>query len=103
MALGLACLGVALIAAIGAACAPSADLSSPRVTPPPEPTSLAVIEAEPTLPALPSASPIAVLKNGVNRRGGQAFVNYALSRPAQDILSRYGFARVVSGTAHAAR
>jgi molybdate transport system substrate-binding protein len=46
---------------------------------------------------------IAVLKNATNRRGGQAFVNYALSGPAQGILSTYGFTRVGSSTTHAAR
>jgi ABC-type molybdate transport system substrate-binding protein len=35
--------------------------------------------------------PIAVLKNGTNARGGHAFVNYALSAPAQDVFSRWGF------------
>jgi molybdate transport system substrate-binding protein len=55
--LGLACLGAALLAALGVACAPSPELSSPRVTPPPEPTTLAVTEAAPTLAALPAASP----------------------------------------------
>ncbi|MBV8949421.1 MAG: molybdate ABC transporter substrate-binding protein, partial [Actinobacteria bacterium] len=38
--------------------------------------------------------PIAVLKNGTNVRGGQAFVQYALSSRAQDILSRYGFVKI---------
>src|SRR5579859_55828 len=40
----------------------------------------------------PVQYPIGVLKNGSNHHGGEAFVNYALSAPAQDILSRYGFA-----------
>jgi molybdate transport system substrate-binding protein len=41
---------------------------------------------------------IGVLKNGTNLRGAQAFVKYALSAPAQDILSRYGFRRLGSST-----
>jgi len=38
--------------------------------------------------------PIAVLKNASNTRGGQAFLKYILSGPAQDILSKHGFAKV---------
>jgi molybdate transport system substrate-binding protein len=37
--------------------------------------------------------PIAVLKNGTNARGGHAFVTYALSPKAQDVLSKFGFLR----------
>jgi molybdate transport system substrate-binding protein len=37
--------------------------------------------------------PIAVLKNATNPRGGEAFMQYALSPQAQDVLSRYGFAK----------
>lgn len=43
--------------------------------------------------------PIAVLKNGTNARGGQAFLKYVLTTAAQDILSRYGFAKVSSTNA----
>jgi molybdate transport system substrate-binding protein len=49
----------------------------------------------------PVQYPIGVLKNGSNRQGGQAFVKYALSPAAQDILSRYGFAKVGSSPTHA--
>ncbi len=37
--------------------------------------------------------PIAVLKSGTNAKGGRAFVTYALSPKAQDILSKFGFLR----------
>jgi len=37
--------------------------------------------------------PIAVLKNGTNVRGARAFVNYALSAPAQAVFARWGFSR----------
>jgi molybdate transport system substrate-binding protein len=40
--------------------------------------------------------PIAVLKNGTNLQGGQAFMQYALSSQAQDLLSRYGFSRAAA-------
>jgi molybdate transport system substrate-binding protein len=40
--------------------------------------------------------PIAVLKNATNPKGGQAFMQYALSAQAQDVLSRYGFAKADS-------
>jgi molybdate transport system substrate-binding protein len=40
--------------------------------------------------------PIAVLKHATNPTGGQAFVQYALSPQAQDVLSRYGFAKADS-------
>ncbi|MEV4623175.1 molybdate ABC transporter substrate-binding protein [Asanoa sp. NPDC049573] len=35
--------------------------------------------------------PIVVLKNGPNRTGGQAFVNYVLSPPARKVLTDAGF------------
>jgi molybdate transport system substrate-binding protein len=38
--------------------------------------------------------PIAVLVHASNAGGGRAFVQYALSAPAQDLLSRYGFTKV---------
>ena len=49
------------------------------------------------------ASGDGVLRIGLllDNAGGQAFLNYALSTQAQDVLSRYGFARVntpASGT-----
>jgi ABC-type molybdate transport system substrate-binding protein len=47
--------------------------------------------------------PIAVLKNGTNARGGQAYVQYALSPPAQDLLARYGFTRVAAAASANAR
>lgn len=50
----------------------------------------------PTSVSAPVQYPIGVLKNGSNHQGGEAFVKYALSAPAQDILSRYGFAKVGS-------
>lgn len=43
--------------------------------------------------------PIAVLKNGSNARGGQAFVNYVLTPPAQAIFSKWGFSKVASNSA----
>ncbi len=42
--------------------------------------------------------PIAVLKNGTNINGGRAFLNYALSAPAQDVFSRWGFTRAASNS-----
>lgn len=41
--------------------------------------------------------PIAVT-NGHNRGGGDAFVAYIQSPPAQDVLARWGFLRVTSST-----
>lgn len=55
----------------------------------------------PTSVSAPVQYPIGVLKNGSNHQGGEAFVKYALSAPAQDILSRYGFTKVRSPTSNA--
>jgi molybdate transport system substrate-binding protein len=55
-----------------------------------------------TLPPALNASvnyPIAVLKNGTNMHGGEAFIKYIMSSAAQDILSHYGFAAGVSTNA----
>jgi molybdate transport system substrate-binding protein len=51
----------------------------------------------------PTEYSIGILKNGSNPRGAQAFVTYALSTPAQDIFSRYGFTRGGSSTTNATR
>jgi molybdate transport system substrate-binding protein len=70
-----------------------------------DPASRAQVQtiAVPDSVSAPLEYPIAVLKNATNRRGGQAFVHYALSGRAQDILSRYGFVGKGSGTTHAPR
>jgi molybdate transport system substrate-binding protein len=68
-----------------------------------DPQSRSQLQVIPLPPAY-SASvdyPIAVLKNGTNTRGGQAFLKYVFTQSAQDILSRYGFAGV--GSTNAAR
>jgi molybdate transport system substrate-binding protein len=43
--------------------------------------------------------PIAVLKHGTNLQGGRAFMQYALSAQAQDLLSRYGFSKAATANA----
>jgi ABC-type molybdate transport system substrate-binding protein len=70
-----------------------------------DPASRAQVQtiAVPDSVSAPLEYPIAVLKNATNLRGGQAFVNYALSGRAQDIMSRNGFVGKGSSTTRAAR
>jgi molybdate transport system substrate-binding protein len=66
-----------------------------------DPGSRAKVQEVPIPDSISAATsyPIAVLKNGTNHQGGQAFMQYALSPQAQDLLSRYGFSRAAAANA----
>ncbi|MBV9577473.1 MAG: molybdate ABC transporter substrate-binding protein, partial [Chloroflexi bacterium] len=66
-----------------------------------DPGSRAKLQIEPIPEAISGVAsyPIAVLKHASNLQGGQAFMHYALSPQAQDLLSRYGFSKATSSSA----